>query len=181
MPIQENHTGNETQKPSFKFCNKPQGLPCLCNNLFEGFKWLDLEEAESSRLPSMPGVYVIRIKKRGKDPVKIYSDFIKLVRASRWIEFERYIVSRLERLKRIEKCPIIYIGAAPSSIKLRYRDLLGVRHTIHYPILALLIGGWRLEYGFRIVNTRKDALDLEKELKRRYREIHGKLPALVER
>ena len=107
-----------------------------------------------------------------------------------WHEFLRYVNSRLNRLRRIGDCPVIYIGStsglrsegsATSSIRSRYVDLAGRRHTAFFPILALLLAGWRLDYGFLTVNTHTEAKKLEKRLKEVYRRIHGRLPALVVR
>jgi len=173
--------GKRVRKRGLNFYSQPQGPQCICDNLFKAFRWYDLENIRSSKLPSKPGVYVIRVRERGNEPIKVYNGFVKLLDKLQWKEFKRYVISRLERLRRIGKCPIIYIGAAPSSIKSRYRDLSGVRHTVHYPILALLMGGWKLEYGFKIVNTKGEAKNLERKLKEEYKRVHNKLPALVEK
>lgn len=91
-----------------------------------------------------------------------------------------YVYPRLERLYRIKSCPVIYIGST-DNIQSRYRDLAGRRHTVFFSILALLLGGWRLDYGFKTTSSKEEAQSLEEELKAKYKEIHGALPPLVEK
>ena len=92
------------------------------------------------------------------------------------------MVSRIERLKRISQCPIIYIGGAgtqPGSrntLKGRYTEFSG-RHTAMYPIWILLYFGWKLQFGWK---KTKQPENEEGEYKKKYRKAHqGKLPALV--
>ena|GEM_PF-2755994 len=78
-------------------------------------------------------------------------------------------------------CPILYIGSAPKSVRVRFKDLSGIRHTAFFPILALMLGGWKLQYGFLTVKSDHEAKELEKQLKSKYAEFHGSLPALVKK
>ena len=162
------------------FYKNPKGPQCKCDEIFKDFLWRDLEDIKSTKLPNKPGVYVIRVLERGNDPHEICIKFRKMFKV-KWVALREYIDSRLKRLERIEKCPILYCGVATKSIKSRYEDLAGKRHTAFFPVLALLLGGWRLEYGFTIVNTEEQAMRLEEELKRKYIKIHGRLPSLVEK
>ncbi len=154
---------------------------CICSSLFNGFVWRDLEDIDPSELPNTPGVYVIRIKERVGDPIDAYNKFLKVFGEIRWRAFMEYVMNRLERLKRIGECPVIYIGAAPKSLRTRYEDLIGRRHTVMFPILALVLAGWKLEYGYMQVKSKEEAKSLEDRLKREYTRIHGNLPALMER
>jgi len=66
-----------------------------------------------------------------------------------------------------------------TSIRSKYRDLAGRRHTALYPVLALLLAGWKLDYGFKTTSSREEAMELERRLKEEYIKVHGRLPALV--
>ncbi len=92
--------------------------------------------------------------------------------------------NRIERLKKVKVCSIVYIGSAGTGTESnhtllgRYEDFAG-RHTVMYPIWALLYSGWDLEYGW-VQNKTPNIL--ERRLKLKYKELHkGELPALVKR
>ena len=153
-----------------------------CDDLFTEFEFQDLRNAEP---PDEKGVYVIRVKRRGLSTIKIVEEIKQHLQGLKWELAKNYICSRIERLKKINQCPVIYIGSAggkkgsKNTLKGRYEELAGRRHTVMYPILALLYFGWELEFGWKVDNNPSD---LEEELKRKYRIRHnGKLPALVER
>ena len=156
-------------------------LRCACEGIFKDFRWLDLGEVCSSDLPDVPGVYAIRVAERGMDVKEVCRGFLSFLEGSKWAELLSYVRSRLARLERISACPILYIGSAPKSIRVRFKDLSGIRHTAFFPILALMLGGWKLQYGFLTVKSDHEAKELEKRLKSKYAEFHGSLPALVER
>jgi len=63
-------------------------------------------------------------------------------------------------------------------LKSIYNDLCGRRNTIFYPVLALLVAGWNLQWGF---NKTVQSKMVEKELVDRYKEIHEVYPALLRR
>ena len=151
---------------------------CKCDQLFSMIQWQDLTVLKKQDFPETKGVYVIRINKQGKPIEQIISQARKFVNKLNWSEFEEFFLNRIRRLERIGDCPIIYIGAAPKSIKSRYDDLCGKRHTAFYPILALLFADWKLDFGWI---EDDNPLVREKWLKQQYCKIHGKLPALVER
>jgi len=172
------------------FRSRPLGLKCECDYLFEGFKWGELVSIKVRDLPNEPGVYVIRVIERGLSVEDTIRELNDMLGRTGWYEFLRYVDSRLNRLWRIGDCPVIYIGStsglrsegsATSSIRSRYVDLAGRRHTAFFSILALLLAGWRLDYGFLTVNTHREARNLERKLKEEYRRVHGRLPALVVR
>ena len=171
------------------FRDKPLGPKCMCDYLFNGFRWGELVGIRARDLPNEPGVYVIRVIERGLNVESTISYLNDVLGRTKWYEFLRYVNSRLNRLRRIGDCPVIYIGStsglrgvgAKSSIRSRYVDLAGRRHTAFFPILALLLAGWRLDYGFKTTNSHSEAKELEERLKKEYREIHGALPALVAR
>ncbi|RLE67503.1 MAG: hypothetical protein DRJ43_07325 [Thermoprotei archaeon] len=161
----------------------PQGPPCACDEVFREFWWSELTRIDPRRLPREPGVYAIRVLERGRDPLYVYDEAMKWLNKTRWSALISYAGRRLRRLRRIGECPVIYIGATTGRrghIRSRYRDLAGVRHTALFPILALLLAGWRLEYGYTITKSSKEAKELEKRIKDQYRSVHGRPPALVE-
>ncbi|MBI3615252.1 MAG: hypothetical protein HY211_01920 [Candidatus Omnitrophica bacterium] len=93
-------------------------------------------------------------------------------------------MGRVERIKRIGGCPIIYIGRAgrqnngKHTLAKRYRNFFG-SHTAMFPIWALLYSGWELEYGWL---EKENPEFIEAELKQKYRNSHqGRLPALVKK
>ena len=149
---------------------------CRCDKLFREFKSGDLESIKSGGLTKNRGVYAIRIRKRGKPISDVISFMESFCKKTKWICFNEYVLDRTSRLENISRCPIIYIGAPPTSLRSRYKDLCGLRHTAFYPILALLMNGWRLDYEY--FETERPE-DFEKSLKDRYQEIHKYLPALV--
>ena len=106
-----------------------------------------------------------------------------IVKQLKWKMVEKHILNRINRLKKIKQCPIIYIGSAgyrensKNTLKNRYREL-SERHTAMYPIWALLYFGWDLEFGWKEESNPKDA---ECQLKREYKNKHGDKSALVER
>ncbi|OYT37471.1 MAG: hypothetical protein B6U89_07240 [Desulfurococcales archaeon ex4484_58] len=165
---------------SIVYRREPLGKKCRCDVLLDGFLWRELVEIDPSELPRNPGVYVIRVFEYG-DPIdELIRGFKSFISKTRWIELSRYVESRLKRLYRIGECPLIYIGSA-NSIRSRYLDLAGKRHTIFFPVLILLYGGWKLDYGFKTTQNKDEAEMLEEELKNKYKSIHGTLPALVEK
>lgn len=94
------------------------------------------------------------------------------------------VCSKLSRLDAIGECPVIYIGSAgtrsesDNTLKGRYEEFAD-RHTAMYPLWALMYFGWELDYGWK---TDAAPADLEKALKRKYRQQHHDLlPALTSR
>ena len=151
-----------------------------CSDLLVGFTFEDMVEAKP---PREKGVYVVRIKNKSESlPEAMVSEAKQLITKVGWKMLEKKMVSRIERLKRISQCPVIYIGGAgtqPGSrntLKGRYSEFSG-RHTAMYPVWILLYFGWELEFGWKVTNEPGNE---EAELKKQYRKIHqGKLPALV--
>lgn len=151
------------------------------DNLFAGFKFTDIRDANP---PNAKGVYVIRVRKEGRDTTKVIAQITKHVSQLNWPVVGNYLLNRIDRLKNINDCPIIYIGSAGTrrsskhTLKGRYKDFSG-RHTVMYPIWALLYSGWELEYGWKVSETPNQT---EQELKVGYRSKHlDILPALTER
>lgn len=157
-------------------------IRCECEKLFSIFTWANLSNLKYESLPSETGVYVIRYREKGSTLNETIQKSKQFFKQSNWKAFMKYAFNRIERIKRIGEFPYIYIGAAPSKdnfgFQSRYKDLTGLRHTVFYPLLALLIANWKLDYGWYITeNARK----FEKELKMNYKKIHKVMPALVVR
>jgi hypothetical protein len=152
---------------------------CVCDPIFKDFEWCELAtlRVRDNRLDGK-GVYALRVRERGDAVGNIISDVKKCLDKLGWLEFEDFVMSRVSRLENIQECPIIYVGAAPNTLKGRYRDLCGRRHTALFAVLALLHGGWKLEFGWLKCDN---PLQKEKILKEQYRNVHGKLPALMKR
>jgi len=153
-------------------------MMCNCDELFKDFKSGDLESLRPEGLPKNRGVYAIRIRGRGKPVNDVILSMEDFCRKTEWVPFSEYVLDRTTRLKNIGECPLVYIGAAPTSLRSRYSDLCGRRHTGFYPILALLMNGWRLDYEYFETEKPKQ---FEKSLKDRYEKIHKSLPALVKK
>jgi len=152
-----------------------------CDELFSHFTFQDIRIATP---PERKGVYIIRVKQRGNPIEKILQQVRTIVERLNWPQVSKKVLNRVGRLQKIDSCPVIYIGSAGTrqesehTLKGRYADFSG-RHTVMYPLWALLYFGWELEYGW--AEEEKPA-ELEETLKRRYRQVHGgKLPALVDR
>lgn len=150
---------------------------CKCDHIFTNSQWYDLVKAELTR---SAGVYIIRIRKEGK-PIPEAISYIKdFIEKAKWPPLRKYVLNRVDRLNKIRECPVIYIGAAPTSLQKRYRDLCGRRHTVFFPILALFLADWELDFGIQ-KSKPEEARELENSLKAQYVQIHGNLPALVKK
>ena len=104
-----------------------------------------------------------------------------LCNEARWREIKNFASSRIKRLERLRssKCLVLYIGST-RNLRNRCRDLAGKRHTVFLALLALLVTGAEIDYGYKIM-TSQEASDLEQELKEKYRRLHGTYPPLVEK
>jgi len=87
---------------------------CDCDCLFKDFKSEDLESIELRRLSDKSGIYVIRIRERGKTINEAISFMESFCKKMKWVAFNEYVLDRTDRLRNIGECPIIYIGAAPN-------------------------------------------------------------------
>ncbi len=154
--------------------------PC-CSSLFSSFVFQDIRNA---RPPERRGVYVIRVKRMGTPTEEIVRQVEQLVQGLGWSMVGDKVLNRIRRLEKVHHCSTIYIGSAGTraesrnTLRGRYEEFSG-RHTVMYPLWALLFFGWELEYGWREEASPDVA---EGHLKEVYRRNHqGKLPALVHR
>jgi hypothetical protein len=152
-----------------------------CQDLFEGFTF---DEISRSRPPARKGVYCIRIRKRGTPTEEIEAILADRIPGLRWGMVQDYLLDRIHRIHNIADCPVIYLGSAGTNANSRhtlagrYQDFKK-RHTVQYPLWALLYFGWDLDYGWMIADN---PAEVESRLKQLYRDRHGgKLPALVSR
>jgi hypothetical protein len=150
-----------------------------CNHLFSEFCFQDLRSAGP---PDQKGVYVVRTTRRGADIGQIIAQVQRLLHHLDWEIVEDFVINQMDRLKRITECPVIYIGAnqnkGKNTLSDRYSELAN-RHTIMYPMWALIYHGWDFDFGWQVTS---DPEALEGWLKQQYRALHeGKLPALVSR
>jgi len=133
-------------------------------------------------LPEASGVYVLRLVNMSELNAGEAVEFLRdLCGRARWREVEAFASSRIERLERLKssKCPVLYIGST-GNLRARCRDLAGKRHTVFLALLALLTMGAEIDYGYETAPLRSEAEKLERELKERYRRLHGANPPLVE-
>lgn len=152
-----------------------------CGNLFDKFYF---ENIKTANPPDKKGVYVIRVKKKGKRKEIIRQEITFLLEKLDWGIVNNFIKNRMNRIEKIENCSVIYIGSggtkpeSNNTLKKRYKELSD-RHTAMFPIWALVYFGWELEYGWIV---EEDAGQMEKLYKNMYRNRHqNKLPALVVR
>ena len=167
------------------------GRSCICDFLFKDFEWVDLATTMDSALPKRPGIYALRLNiGENEDSLTLrnkileaYNIAMSILKKANWRRLTKYWGPRIERIKRIDPltCPIIYIGGTgkgEGTIRSRFADLAGWRHTIFPCILALRLAGWNIHFGYRTVNRGEEAFKMEEKLIRQYMEIHGTPPAL---
>ncbi len=164
-----------------------RGRPCTCDPLFTEFEWSDLKSLSHKDLPDRPGVYTLRIADHPNEAsIKVKqarSLGADLLSKASWRQLWKHYWPRLARLEAIDPstCPVIYIGGTgrgSGSIKTRFQDLAGWRHTIFFPVFVLLLAGCNIDYGWKTLNTATEAFNYEENLKQRCRAIHGRPPAL---
>jgi len=128
-------------------------------------------------------VYILRLVNMDKLNIDRAIEFLNnLCNEARWREIKNFASSRIKRLERLRssKCPVLYIGST-RNLRNRCRDLAGKRHTVFLALLALLVAGAEIDYGYKIVTSEREASDLEQELKEKYRRLHSTYPPLVEK
>jgi len=127
-------------------------------DLFTDFTFEDITKANP---PEKKGVCVIKVKKRGMPPDEIISQLTTPIAGLRWEMVQDYLTSRIARINNITGCPVIYLGSAGTghtsrhTLAGRYRDLAS-RHTVQYPLWALLYFRWELEYGWKVSDEPKE-------------------------
>jgi len=148
---------------------------------------LDLSDFNHAPLPiAFPppkkGVYIIRVMKKGDAVDAIFKNVNALLVNFPWPYVREYIEDRMNRLKNIGDCPVIYIGGAgvkagsKNTLQDRVQELAN-RHTISIPLWILVYFHWTLEYYWKVVDNPSDE---ENDLKKRYTAAHPrKRPALV--
>ncbi len=158
-----------------------ENQPECCHDLFEGFTF---DEISRSKPPNKKGLYCIKIQKQGTPTEEIETILANQISLLRWVMVQEYLVDRIHRIRNISECPVIYIGSAGTNamskhtLAGRYQDFKK-RHTVQYPIWALLYFGWELHYGWKVA---ENPAEMESHIKEEYKSRHGgKLPALVSR
>ena len=165
-----------------------RGKCCVCDEVFKDFQWGDLKKLGRRELPMSRGVYVLRlVVDESEEPSDLYQRVdaayaraLELLEKSGWRELKGYFGKRVKRIKNIDpvKCPVIYIGATgrgSGNLRSRFQNLAGLRHTIFYPVFALLLAGWDIDFGWMEF---EDAFSLENQLMTRYKAVHKDIPAL---
>ena len=117
---------------------------------------------------------------------RAYEVGVEMLMGASWRELWSYYGSRLDRLKRVNPilCPVIYIGGTgkgKGTLRSRFRDLAGLRHTTFYPVFVLLLAGCEIDYGWKPLTSSAEAFNHEERVKRGYLEVHGELPPLNKR
>ena len=149
------------------------------STIFSDFTFAPLISANP---PKEKGVYIIRVKNKGESIERIIENIQVLSQRLCWPIVSDMVDNRINRILKINECPIIYIVSASTrkssnhTLNDRYRDFAG-HHTAMFPLWALVYFGWTLEYGWKTDNKPRQ---FEEALKTDYRNLHeGKLPALV--
>ncbi len=152
-----------------------------CDDLFKGFTFQDIRRADP---PPRKGAYIIRISRRGASIDEIVRQCQSIASGIAWPIVEKYSMRRINRLREITDCPLIYVGRAGKStgskntLRGRYHQFAHT-HTIMLALWSLLYFGWELEYGW---TETPNPEELEENLKQRYASRHGgRFPALVDR
>ncbi len=168
------------------------GRRCICDYLFKHFRWVNLATVSDKDLPNEPGVYVLRLVYSDNDVDEVrrgvlrsYSIGIEILRRAKWARLSRYWGPRIERIRRIDpsQCPVLYIGCSgkgSGTIRTRFRDLAGLRHTIFPCIFVLRLADIDIAFGFITFSNGAKAFEQEKRILREYRGLHGRLPPLNE-
>ena len=154
-------------------CAHCEGILSALDDATVGFVQTEWE------LPRGPGVYAVEVLERGGDSARAVCEYFSnglqpLVTA--WPLVGEHFCQRLQRLRRISGCHLIYIGRT-SSLRARYKDFRG-RHTVQVPLCALAYSGWRLGLRAKTVNSADAALEAEHRLLEEFRANHGCYPAL---
>lgn len=152
-----------------------------CNDMLSAFTFTDIRAAQP---PEQRGLYVLRIAQQGTPIPDVVRQAEAVIQRLQWPMVENRMLNRMHRLERIGECPVIYIGSAGTrtesrnTLRGRYQEFAG-RHTIMFPLWALLFFEWKIEYGWKVEQTADTA---EAQLKQQYQAYHqGRLPALVQR
>ena len=155
----------------------------VCSKCAKNVSEFTFENVTAASPPRKRAVYVIRVKKAGKALAKIRDEerrFVSRLHASMFGNPYRDSIKRLAKMR--ANCPVLYIGYAAGpkgrrhTLDRRYKELCSV-HPASKPIVALLRGGWELEFGWRL---EKEPQIAEDELKEQYKKNHsGCLPALM--
>ena len=159
-----------------------------CGSTFGGFsKPISFRDPDPT-LPDKPGVYVVRVKRRGLalDRVLRKSRIAADKLQESWPMAGQQLGEHVKRLKRIGDCPVLYIGLAgrnPTSsntIRDRYEQLCW-GHVAQIPLSVLALFGWHMEIRYMTCSrtrTREKERKLIEEYKQRH---HGRRPAFNER
>jgi hypothetical protein len=145
----------------------------LCGDLVANFHF---EELANAHPPKKAGVYAIRVVERGMPPSEIVSAANSFLSNLPWPQLTGWVASQMALVGNIKDCSLIYLGmTAKRTIQDRYKELAW-SHPTTFALAALLYFGWKLEYGW---TEAADPVGFEKEKKKKYSEMHGRLPALM--
>ncbi len=150
---------------------------CLCDHLFLGFKWVELEGRIIDLLPDQPGVYVLRTIEKGRSIKSILSSINRYLVKTGWKD-PLFVLSKiLDQAKglALADCPVLLISST-GNLRKRIQAYSGFQTPLSFLIIELLRNKWRIEVGYKVTRTRKEARHEVLRLRKKYKAIHGRLP-----
>ena len=149
-------------------------------DIFNDFKYQDIRRAQP---PEKPGVFIIKVRKRGTDECDISNEFMGDINKIKWEAMQNSFSYRLDKIGEMSNCPILYIGHAGTNSESRqtlagkYRELAYCHQTQYY-VWALLKYNWKLDFGWKVNDYPKK---YAAELKTEFVKHHGQMPLMIER
>jgi hypothetical protein len=149
-------------------------------DIFNDFKYQDIKSAHP---PEKPGVFVIKVRKRGTDEIDISNELEGDLCKIKWKAMQYAFSHRLDQIVHMSNCPILYIGDAgtnPESWQTlagKYREL-AYCHPTQYYVWALLNYNWKLDFGWKVNDYPKK---YAAEIKTEFVKHHGQMPLMIER
>ena len=149
-------------------------------DIFNDFKYQDIKSAHP---PEKPGVFVIKVRKRGTDEIDISNELEGDLYEIKWKAMRYALSHRLDQIVHMSNCPILYIGHAGTNSESRqtlagkYREL-AYCHPTQYYVWALLKYNWKLDFGWKVNDYPKK---YAAELKTEFVKHHGQMPLMIER
>ncbi len=149
-------------------------------DIFNDFKYQDIKSAHP---PEKPGVFVIKVQKRGTDECEISNELTGEICEIKWKAMQHAFSHRLDQIVHMSNCPILYIGHAGTNPESRqtladkYREL-AYCHPTHFYVWALLKYNWKLDFGWMVCDYPKK---YAAELKTEFVKHHGQMPLMIER
>ena len=150
---------------------------CLCDHIFSDFKWVELKGSVIDMLPDQPGVYVLRTIEKGRSIRSIISLINRYLGKAGWKDPLSTLSKITHQAKglTVADCPVLLISST-GNLRKRIQAYSGFQTPISFLLVELLRNKWRIEVGYKVARTRKEARQEVLRLKKRYKAIHGRPP-----